>query len=126
MKQPVYYIAGGQEIQPGQKVGANVTWKNKTLSTLAPKFRLDIKRSGWASTWQEGSWTTSPAAAAGGQATVSLESIPIPGDWGEGTTVSVQIVVLGIEGAVWSQADAFTVKVVPDLEIVSVNLYVKG
>jgi len=90
-------------VLPGWIVSADVTWKNKGEVDYAPEFRLDLKKKGvWPETWVDDASgiATSPLTKPGETAVVEPKRA-IPKGWGAGTKISVQIVLIGREGAMW-------------------------
>ncbi len=121
---PIIGAFGYAIVYPGETIAADVVWRNVGAAWLAPRLRLDIRESGWA-TWIEGSWITSPGANPGGTATVTPYR-QVPSDWAPNTTIDVKLMVEGIMGEVWIEHDIFiTGELVGEVEIVSVTPYVE-
>lgn len=111
------------KVYPGETIAADVVWQNVGGAYITPRFRLDLRESGWA-TWIEGAWIYSPGAGPGGQATVT-PSRQVPSDWAPNTAIDVKIVVDGV-GTIWERQDIFiTGELAGEVEIVSVTPYVE-
>lgn len=122
-------------IYRGEQVRATVTWRNLKAAAQTPRFRLDIKGITAFGTWQEGNWMSSTSAPAGATGQLFVDSIAVPSNWSVGTKISLQLVVEGIEGAVWGaglvppsfgSVETFIVGAAVDVAIVGVVLGVKG
>lgn len=115
------------KVVPGQTIAVDVVWKNIGTGSYAPRFRLDVRESGWA-TWNEGFWTAAPSTAPGAQRTTTVTKV-IPSDWASNTTIDCKLMVEGIPGEVWREDDIFiTVSGDPgdNVQIISVTPYVVG
>jgi len=117
----VYGLFVKRGIDLGDIPAFRFKWINRGPEAFAPDFRFDIRRRKevvpWIPiyTWQEGIWIETPAVAPEETSEeVAIETIPIPGDWGEGTGVDVKLVarVIGAlnETTVWQQDEAFVTK----------------
>ena len=89
-------------VLPGWSVWAEIKWKNKGAVDYAPEFRIGLKKHERLPTaWNEGVWVKSPVARPG-ETVVARPSMEIPKAWSVGgTIISVQIELLGKEGAMW-------------------------
>jgi len=122
-----------------QYVEAAVILKNISSYPMSSRIRVDIKPSELPyriPTWVEGNWL-SFSLSGGEQKTLYPQSVTVPGDWEEGTTVYTKIQIEGIEGPSWDNSDGsrpeygrylFTVKKLPAVlvDIVGVTLVAKG
>lgn len=86
----------------GQPVRATIYWHNAGGAPVQPTFRLDIQRLG--GTPLEGVPQQSPVfVPSGASGSFLLEGQAIPGDWNDGDTLSVRIVIVdqpGVEFAI--------------------------
>ena len=97
------------EVLPGWIVSADIKWRNKGSTDYAPKFRLDLRQTIKSylggptfTTWLEGPEVDSPLARYG-QTVVAEPYRAIPLNWPAGAKISVQIVLIGREGAMWGE-----------------------
>jgi len=108
-KQSVVYNNNQSNINSGQAINVQITWKNPGTASITPRFRVDIKGTGTSDTPLEGQWVTSPAGAPNQVVTVNASSIPIPTDWQNGKTLNAYVMLDGVSGH-WDEASMlFTV-----------------
>ena len=82
-------------------MSADIKWKNKGPTDYAPEFRIGLKKHEKLPTaWNEGVWVESPVAKPG-ETVTATPYMAIPGAWGAGSVISVQIELKGKEGAMW-------------------------
>ena len=108
-KQSVVYNNNQGNINSGQPISVQITWKNTGTASITPQFRVDIQGTGLFDSPLEGAWVTSPSVAAGGTATVSVSSIPIPTDWQNGKTLNAYVILNGVNGHWDTSSLLFTV-----------------
>ncbi len=111
-KQSVVYNGNQININSGQPISVQITWKNIGTTSLTPRFRVDIQGTGAFDSPLEGQWVTSPAVDAGQVVTVNASSIPIPTDWQDGKTLHCYVMLEGVSGH-WDTSSLLTVSKPP-------------
>lgn len=104
-----FYASGkapGDAIMAGDILMVEITWHNTDVLAMAPEFRADIVIAG--KTPQEGAWVKSPMVAPDESSSLTC-SRWIPSDWTG--SVTIRIVINGVEGVVEELADAFKLAV---------------
>ena len=118
-------------VHPGNYVSVQFHWKNVGGAAFAPDFRTAIRSSDPMSTWIEGSWIAAVGVAPGETHIAAAGDQKIPGDWGAGVTIDIQLRarVVGSFGETVIQEwlDVFLIpKVEADwIEIIEPELFVK-
>jgi len=118
-------------VYPGNKVNVRFTWTNAGSVFFEPDFRTAIRSSDPMSTWIEGNWIAAVGVAPGESHIAAAGDQVIPGDWGSGVTIDMQLRarVEGSFGEVVVQEwlDVFEIPLVEVawIEVVDPELYVR-
>lgn len=94
---------GTRWVLPGESIEVAITWI-KAVDT-PQTLRLDLQSS-QRLTAREGPEFTEIGGK--GQVTTILTT-PVPGDWGPGTLISLQVMLIGVKGAIWSMDNALNI-----------------
>lgn len=105
-------------VAAGGYAEVTIQWQNVGTVAAQPKFRLDLRRSGF-TTWTEGVWVTADSIDPDATSQVKA-SCYIPGDWGP-MTIDAKVMLKGEEAPVWQQSDVFRIsELISVVTIVSV------
>lgn len=94
---------GTRWVLPGESIEVAITW-NKEVDT-PQTLQLNLASS---KRWTIVEGPKISEIGGKGQVTTILNT-PVPGDWGPGTIISLQIVLFGIEGAIWIKENALSI-----------------
>jgi len=74
---------------------------NKSEKTVEPSFRFDMWPASWGHTPVEGLPVSAGEIEAGGTATITI-SYDLPDDWGSGSNLNSQLMLLGLTSPIWT------------------------
>lgn len=108
-------------IPKGGTAQIKVDITNKTADTLAPTLRFDMWPSSWGHTPIEGEPVSVGDIEAGETVSTTI-SYELPSDWGSGSTLNSQLMLIGLEAPIWTS----TFTVTPEGQVISIDPTAEG